>query len=151
MWIEKSEKEFYNDSDAKGLRLFFEDGISEEEKKWCKQFCRWLTKKYWFPIRCKIFFSSMVKFKSQKRGFCDGIFYSNEEYKTFHYPSIYIATKFVQEDDKYYRIFALAHELTHYFQWYFYEYETKSKRSLEIMATRWANYIVDEYLYENNL
>ena len=34
MWIEKSEKEFYNDSDAKGLRLFFDDGISEEEKKW---------------------------------------------------------------------------------------------------------------------
>lgn len=38
MWIEKNEKERYNDSKVKGLRIIFKDGISDEERRWCKEF-----------------------------------------------------------------------------------------------------------------
>ena len=38
--------------------------------------------------------------------------------------------------------FNIIHELTHYFQWYFYEDKEKSNRSLEINANKWANYII---------
>lgn len=40
----------------------------------------------------------------------------------------------------------VAHELTHYFQWYFNQFDNRSNRSLEIEANRWANYLVDLYL-----
>lgn len=152
MWIEKNEKEQYNDSKVKGLRIIFKDGVSDEERRWCKDFCRWLSKNYWFPIRCRIIFWSQTKFRSQDKGcFCYGIFYSNEEYASRRYPVCHIAIKFKNEKDKYDCLFTIVHELTHYFQWYFFENEKKSKRSLEVTANKWARYIVGVYLDEKML
>ena len=42
----------------------------------------------------------------------------------------------------------MAHELTHYFQWYFLEDEARTDRSLEVEAGKWARYLVAEYLSE---
>lgn len=44
------------------------------------------------------------------------------------------------------RFFTIAHELTHYFQWFFYEDMHRTNRSLEIEATRWAKYLLQQYL-----
>lgn len=152
MWIEKKDKKYYNDSKVKGLRLIFKNGITDEEKTWCKEFCCWLTKYYWFPIRCKIVFWPQTKFRSQVEGrFCYGIFYSNEEYTSRRYPVCHIASKFVKEKSKYDCLVSIAHELTHYYQWYFYYDKERSERSLEIIANKWAHYLVGEYLEEKNM
>lgn len=149
MWIEKREKIEYCDCNVKGLRLEFKEGITSEEKVWCKGFCRWLSKNYWFPIRCRIVFWPQIKFRSQRAGqFCYGLFFSNEEY-TNRYPVCHIPAKFVRDKDKYDCLFAIAHELTHYFQWYFYYNENNTERSQEIMANKWARYLVGEYLNNN--
>ena len=44
---------------------------------------------------------------------------------------------------------SLAHELTHYFQWYFKYTDSgeRTERSLEQEATRWAMYLVGEYWF----
>lgn len=64
------------------------------------------------------------------------------------YPRICIAaraqTPKAQEDV----LLAMAHELTHYFQWYFLEDEARTDRSLEVEAGKWARYLVAEYLSE---
>lgn len=147
MWILKEEKALYNDSKINGLRLHFCDGVSVDNKKICIDFCNWMRKYYWFPIRCNLIFSPLKKFHfKSKRGFCYGVFFSNKEYKSRRYPQIYIATNFNTEEDEYNCLITIAHELTHYFQWYFYEDEKNTERSLEIIANKWANYIVEEYL-----
>ena len=44
---------------------------------------------------------------------------------------------------------AVAHEITHYFQWYFLEEDKRTDRSLEIEANKWAMYILGIY-YDND-
>lgn len=41
--------------------------------------------------------------------------------------------------------FTMLHELTHYYQWYFYEEKNRTDRSLEIEANKWARYILQEW------
>ena len=145
MWIDKKEKEIYNDNKYHGIRLRFYKGFSIDEIKIIKKFCYWLSKKYWFPIRCNLYFCSQKKFQSVDDGHIYyGVFYSNEE-SNKRYPCICIATVIENFDDEYECCFNIAHELTHYFQWYFYEDKEKTARSLEIMANKWARYLVEEY------
>lgn len=145
MWILKEEKYLYNDSKVQGLRLHFCEGVQLNNKETCKAFCHWLQKKFFFPIRCNIIFSPLKKFKRKTKGGCYGVFFSNKEYAFKRYPQIYIATNFKSKEDEYSCLITIAHELTHYYQWYFYEDEKSTERSLEIMANKWARYIVWEY------
>lgn len=148
MWIEKKEKSFYSDScKYHGIRVHFYSKYLEEDMKKIRLFCRWLSRKYFFPIRCNIHFVAQKKFKSIEDGHTYyGIFYSNEDNR--NYPCIFVATEFKNQDDEFECYFSVVHELTHYFQWYFYEDEEKSSRSMEIMANKWAWYIVEEYFSE---
>ena len=150
MWIEKREKEQYSDCKCHGLRLVFYEGFSQEDVAEIKDFCRWLTKVYWFPIRCYILFVHTKNFRAEDGHTYYGIFYPNDECKRKTYPRVCVAAQADNSNDEDFRLFCIAHELTHYFQWYFLEDEEKSQRSREIMASRWANYIVWQYKNRNN-
>lgn len=145
MWIDKKDKSLYSDSKYHGIRIHFYDEFPVEDIKKIRRFGKWLSGKYWFPIRCNIYIVAQKKFQSIDDGHVYyGIFYSNEDNRK--YPCICIANEFKNSDDEYNCYFAIVHELTHYFQWYFYELENKSSRSSEIMANKWARYITCEYL-----
>lgn len=151
MWIDKKDKLFYNDGKYHGIRThFYKNKFSDEKIKKIRAFCRRISTKYWFPIRCNIYFVAQKKFQSPDDGHTYyGIFYSNEEEKN-KYPCVCVATEFETEDDEYECYFTIIHELTHYFQWYFYETDKRTSRSLEIEANKWARYLVEEYLWRGS-
>ena len=66
-----------------------------------------------------------------------------EDEKRKTYPRISIAAKV--DNNNLIDIYTLAHEITHYYQWYFLEEEKRTDRSLEIEANKWAKYIVNSY------
>jgi hypothetical protein len=41
--------------------------------------------------------------------------------------------------------YSLSHELTHYFQWYFFDDNKKEARALEIQASKYATQILEDY------
>ena len=149
MWIGKEEKEEYLDCSVRGLRLKFFAGLTEAERNACKSFADWLRRYYFFPIRIYVCLVPQKAFYHPDDGHIYyGVFYSGEAEKRKIYPRICIAaraqTPKAQEDV----LLAMAHELTHYFQWYFLEDEARTDRSLEVEAGKWARYLVAEYLSE---
>ncbi len=144
LWITNTEEniKFYCDSTHKSnISLHFAPDINNGTKKSICQFVRYLRKEFFFPIRCNIYFCNQEKFRSSKDGYCYGIFYSNHESKRRIYPQIYIPA-----NNELYSVYAsLIHELTHYFQWYFFIDKTKSDRSLEIQASKYATIIIEDY------
>lgn len=152
MWIEKKQRKFYDDSVLQGIRLCFCRNISTEIRESCKDFCRWLRRNYFFPIRCKIIIKNCSYFEGDshiigdKDSYAD-FYYDRDEKED--YPEIWIAAgrlkREVLEKRKKRILFLIAHELTHYFQWYFYEIDNRSDRSLEIEANKWSRYLLQEY------
>ena len=61
--------------------------------------------------------------------------------KKRHYPARHEHENLFKEDV----LFTLVHELTHYYQWYFCQEESRTDRSLEIEANKYADYIFYEY------
>lgn len=151
LWILNKEKAEYEKS-AKvfGLRLKFYPDITFTDRQLCIGFCNYLRRNYFFPIRVYLCFVGQRKFKDPIDGHLYyGIFYSNNNERHKRYPKIFIAAKTYDKDDRYNLLFTIAHELSHYYQWYFYDDEKRSDRSLEIEANRWADYLVGEYLKNN--
>ena len=163
VWIPIEYKNEYSDFAVNGLRLHFSDAeISERLRRNCISFCKWLRKKYWFPIRCNIrfeFFSFYKDHKDSKKG-AASIFYFpkiDKQNCIRVYPDIRTAvSKFEKEAEThgeeealYWYYEQIVHELTHYFQWCFFETEKRSKRSLEIEANKWADYLVNMYIKES--
>ena len=64
------------------------------------------------------------------------------------YPRISIASKVTKNNTSEDILFSLAHEITHYYQWYFGEEDKRTGRSLEIEANKWSGYIVGLYSNE---
>lgn len=157
MWIDIEYKNLYNDGGEKGIRLRFYKGVNDEVRKSCIDFCKWLRTLYWFPMRCNIYIFSHKNFKSAAGKKCTAKFkFFNDENECVVYnPIIWVATgsyeNEIKKREKKYVLFdylgSIAHELTHYYQWYFKEIddENKTERSLEYMATRWKNYLLEEY------
>ncbi len=146
LWITKTEEnlQFYSDSAPKSnLSLHFASDIDSNTKKNICKFVRYLRKEFYFPIRCNVYFSNQEKFHSSKGGYCYGLFFSNEESNWRIYPQICIPAN----HPLYTTYHSLSHELTHYFQWYFFDDKKKSDRSLEIQASKYANRIVEEYCH----
>ena len=144
LWITNTEEniQFYCDSARKSnLSLHFASAIDPEKKKNICRFVHYLRKEFFFPIRCNVYFCNQAKFHSSKRGYCYGIFYSNEERRGHIYPQIYIPVNM----DLFSVYYSLSHELTHYFQWYFLDDNKKSDRSLEIQASKYATHISEDY------
>lgn len=130
---------------ASGLRLHFKPDVDSVIKAKIKSLFLWLRRKYFFPFRCEVYFVNQKKFRSkEKYKFCQGIFFYPEESKPKSNPCIYIATD-IEINDIYFTIF---HELTHYFQWYFFENEKRTDRSLEIEANKYSDWLLYEYLID---
>lgn len=144
LWVTNTEEnlQFYSDCALKSnLALHFTSAIDSTTKNEICKFVRWLRKQFYFPIRCNVYFCNYEKFRSSKSGYCYGVFFSNEESNGRIYPQIYIPA-----NNKLYFIYeSLCHELTHYFQWYFFDDEKKSNRSLEIQASKYARRLLEDY------
>lgn len=154
IWINKEFIDYYSDSSKKGLRLRFYSGVDPFVKEECKKFCNWLRSQFWFPLRCGIKFFPWAYFYDQTdiRKKHSGYFYYSSDEKNEKPPIIWLATgeynncEAQKKQDKLYNIlFTLTHELTHYFQWYFYEFNKRTDRSLDMEANKWGNYLLYEY------
>ena len=146
MWIEKEYSQNYKDCPAQGLRLKFYNDFSDAQKSSLKEFCNFLRKKYFFPIRVYMLLCNTQKFKDPDDGHLySGIFYDNGDCRRKTYPRICVAAHFDNENQFLDVCYTIAHELTHYFQWFFLEDEKRSGRSLEIEANKWADYLTGEY------
>ena len=78
----KEAKKFYDDSVLQGVRLHFAKNISTEIRESCKDFCRWLRRNYFFPIRCNIIIKNCSYFERDK-----GIAGDKDSYADFYYDS----------------------------------------------------------------
>lgn len=145
IWINKEYKEKYNDASKSGTRSFYNKHFPMELKGEINSFLCYLRADYFFPIRCNIHFVYQRDFISCDRiNNCNAIFFNGKEDEKI-FPSIYISCKDTSIDDI---IFNLVSSLTYYFQWYFFDDEKRSERSLKIEATKWAKYIINNY-YNN--
>ncbi|MBU1093538.1 MAG: ImmA/IrrE family metallo-endopeptidase [Firmicutes bacterium] len=154
MWIEKKDKSKFLDSKMQGLRIKYSLKPDIELKNYTSGFIKWLRFQYFFPIRCNIVIKPCPYFitgnDNKTRSHGDFYYYDDPIKKV---PSIWISSGEYytsKEDSKFKQIkeilFTIAHELTHYFQWYFYEFDNRTDRSLEIEANRWAWHLVNDFL-----
>lgn len=142
-WIEKKYKnEYINSAHATGIRYKFIDYVDEITKNEIKNFICYIRKQYYFPIRLNISLYNYESFKHEDGHKYYGIFYDGDNSKKI-YPKINIAAKTTNRNPVEDIIFAIAHEITHYYQWYFLEDKNRTHRSLEIEANKWAAYILD--------
>lgn len=146
VWIDREFKNEYDDSSKNGIRSKYSDKIPQSLRNEIKEFLTFIRKKYFFPIRINLFFCNTKNFLSYDRQHkVKGIFFKGDD-ETKKSPSAYIPCQITSNwniIDIYSTIIRL---LTYYFQWYFYEDEKRNSRSLEIEVTKYAHYIVYEYL-----
>jgi len=163
MWIEKVDKHHYMDSSTRGLRLYFGKDVNGELKSEIINFCKWLRSEYYFPLRIlvKIMNWDIIVLSSEEE--CVGVFACQDNWdekkdSKKKLPKIYVAVgKFDKQLKKHGFVKTLhkhltniVHELTHYYQWYFYEFENRTDRSLEIEANKWGLYLAGEYIFKNH-
>ena len=149
-WIEKQFKNEYIDSSKEaGIRCVFSKEFNEDTRTEIMQFIKFIRANYYFPIRVKIWFDNETHFVNQTDGHkYYGVFYDGDSDKTT-YPKIYIAAKQTEKNSIEDILFSIAHELTHYYQWYFLEDDKRTDRSLEMEANKWSKYILYTYYCEN--
>lgn len=145
----KKNKELCCSQVRSGLRLRFQKGIDNNVRRACIDFCIWLRKEFYFPIRVVIYFKSSYYIKA-----IDGTLVSAtifEPYKKNVEPYIKIATGDYQdllyengEDDALAAVIgSIIHELTHYFQWI--NGIHLSDTGYEIQASHYIKKILGEY------
>ena len=154
-WIDKERKTCYNDSaPAAGIRYKFYDYGSNFDVhtiEEIKKFIRFLQRHYFFPIRLYILFCNTQVFRHHIDNHTYyGAFYSMDDEKRKTYPRISIASKITESNSLEDVLCVLAHEITHYYQWYFLEEDKRTDRSLEIEANKWSKYVVESY-FNNHL
>ncbi len=150
IWTLENWKKTYDNVDVRtGLRLRCDKSINDEVRRVCKDFCIWLRKNYYFPIRIPIYLKSDYKIKAMDGDLVSATFFQpNSKYIE---PYIRIATGDYSEllntdgkDDALAAILgSIAHELTHYFQWINDIYLTEI--GAERQAKVYVNYIISEY------
>lgn len=146
IWIDKDCKKYYLDSKKQGLRLIFDKDIPDDFATEIRKYVKFLRQSYFFPVRCKVYFCYKEKFLSMDRKHNNyGLFLYDEKDKM--YPEIFVPVLkkgTLNELENIY--FSLNVLITYYFQWYFCEEKERSHRSLEIEATKYANYLTYSYL-----
>ena len=143
IWIDYEFKPYYQDSRQSGLRLHFDKNIDNKNRENIELLFFWLRKRYFFPYRCELYLFNQKKFRSKVQNqFCQGIFFSPNDLKRAFKPHVYIAV----DTEASFLYYAIFHELTHYYQWYFREDEKRTDRSLEIEANKYAQWLLNEYL-----
>ena len=149
-WIDKEYKDYYkNSAKASGIRYKFYTYGNDFNKftvEDIKKFIVFLRKNYYFPIRLNILFCNGQAFADPIDNHTYyGAFYSTDIGKRKVYPRISIAAKVTKNNSLKAVLFTLAHEITHYYQWYFLEDDKRTNRSLEIEANKWSKHILDLY------
>ncbi len=148
-WIDLDCKPFYLDSKKQGLRVVVHNGVEAKTGVDIRNYPRFIRRRYFFPIRCYVHLTNHEKYRSNIKGYCSGVFFPGTE-SPKRYPSIYLPVKrLVGEQELYRCLYDLTCLLTYYFQWYFYCEKDYSHRSLEIEATKVADYLLSEF-YETN-
>lgn len=152
VWKSKNWLKFYDSSNAyrTGLRLRFEKGIDPEIRRSSIEFCKWLRKQYYFPIRVPIYFKVSEYIISKSGEKFSAIFF--EPFDRNNEPYIRIATgdfkktkqKTCQDDALAGILCSISHELTHYYQWI--NDVSLTEIGEERQASSYANMIVDEYV-----
>ena len=145
-WIEKQFKnEYINSAEKNGIRCVFSTGFDELTKNEIGKFIKFIRANYYFPIRLKITFFNEAHFVSKVDAHkYYGVFYDGDDSKKT-YPKIHIAGKTTERNPIEDILFTIAHEITHYYQWYFLEDDKRTDRSLEMEANKWAKYILYNY------
>ena len=161
MWIEKKYKDDYKVCDTIGIKWNFENDIVKSLRRECIVFLKWLQKEYWFPIKVEVnllnssnFFENKKNSKLITTTFSYQPKWDSSDKKIF--PQVYIAMgnhdKWIKKYDLkevlYNHFNNISHELTHYFQWFFYQFEKRTDRSLDIEANRWGHYLANNYIEE---
>lgn len=152
IWTIEKWKDKYNVSNSSirtGLRLRFDKNVDDEVKRSCKEFCAWIRKKYFFPIRVPVYVKSSPKIKSIDGELVFGTFFEPE--CIYKEPYIRIAAgdyfDLIQKGGKDNALAAIlatiAHELTHYFQWINDIKLTDIGR--ERQANAYTRYILNKY------
>lgn len=153
LWIERCDREKYQDSaPATGLRIHYQDGLKPDLLADVKKLVIYLRKNYYFPIRCNVIISNHTVYHSINDGHkYYGVFYDNEKrYPNRRiYPQIAVCGGTDEKNCIDEVLLTFLHELTHYFQWYFFEDKRRTDRSLEIEANKWANYLMYCYRSQN--
>ena len=148
--INEWEKNLQNDTSRRtGIRFRYEKTVHPEVKRVCSQFAIWLRTQYYFPLRVVVYVKGTKFIKTKDGENVVGSFF--EPFSYLDEPYIRIATGDYGElthiwgDDNALAsiLLSLAHELTHYYQWINNIQLTPIGR--ERQATRYANYILDEY------
>lgn len=152
-WIDKEHRAYYKDSSkSSGIRVKFkayENNFDDSTLEGIKKFVAFLRKKYYFPIRLNVLFCDTEAFRHHIDNHTYyGAFYSMDDEKRKIYPRISIASKATEKNTLEDILYTLAHEITHYYQWYFLEEEKRTDRSIEPEANKWSEYILN--LYFNN-
>ncbi len=147
-WIEKIYKnEYVGSAKLTGLRYKFTDNFDEDTKKDLIDFVFFIRKNFYFPIRLNVLFCNASVFMHHLDGHkYYAAFYSYDDEKRKIYPRISVASRVSKNNPLNDILFAVAHEITHYYQWYFLEEDKRTDRSLEIEANKWAIYVLELYL-----
>lgn len=149
-WICDKWGSTYSNSNCRtGLRLKFDKDVHIEVKRASKEYCNWLRKRYYFPIRVPIYIKSREKIKSMDGELVSGTFFG--PYDKFTEPYIKISAgdylellNKLGEDNALAGILgSITHELTHYFQW-LNDFE-QTYRSEEWQAAYYSRRIIDAY------
>lgn len=161
MWIDIEYKKTYKESPLRGLRLSSSKKTNSTLRLECFKFCKWLRKHYWFPIRVRVHllsYEDFCTFDTERKTaiFWYPLTWDEKPNEKRNNPVVYIATGKYEKRSKRHGtkdtlcnyFFDIVHELTHYFQWYFYEFDKRTDRSLEIEANRWGYWLVSQYISE---
>lgn len=151
LWTLTNWKKYYSNSESvrTGLRLRFDTDVNLEVKRACKDFCKWIRRNYYFPIRIPIYIKSTPQIKAMDGEYVSATFF--EPLNRYDEPYIRVSTgdysdrhKRIGKDDALAAILrSIAHELSHYFQWI---NDVKlTEIGIERQATSYSDFIVDEY------
>lgn len=107
----------------KGLRLKFDKYVHPEVKRACKEFCHWLRKVYFSPVRIPIYIKETEQIKALDGDMVSATFFGPYDLKVEPYARVAVGDyyKLLEKRGKDNALAAIlgsiAHELTHYFQW----------------------------------
>lgn len=135
----------------KGLVFKIDKTFDPKIKKEIKKFESWLKKECWFPVKVTIHIYNKTFFKALDGEKVVSVFYC-PKYKSEEYPYIKISVGDGEEsiEDKVMSILAdIIYELTHYYQWINGSILPGFIKNWQ--ASRYVNYILDEYLYEEEI
>ena len=132
-----------------GIRFRYDSSVDSDVKRACSEFAMWLRSEYYFPLRILVYVKG-TRTVSTKDGenvvgsFFEPFSYCDEPYIKIATGDYGDLTRALGKDNALASILqTLAHELTHYYQWINNIHLTPIGR--ERQATRYSNYIIDEY------